>query len=44
MAEPDAGLDVDCNASIAGVLRRDADAPIPGELDGGGASVSDGLP
>ena len=44
MAEPDAGLDVDGNATVAGVLRRDADAPIPGELDGGGTSVPDGLP
>ena len=44
MAEPDAGVDVDGDAAVDGVLRRDADAPIRGELDGGGTSVLDGLP
>ncbi|MBW4028721.1 MAG: hypothetical protein HIU93_15200 [Acidobacteria bacterium] len=44
VAEPDAGVDVDGDPADDGVLRRDADGGVRGELDGGGAAVPVGLP
>jgi len=44
VAEPDAGVDVDGDPADDGVLRRDADAGVRAELDGGGAAVPVGLP
>ncbi len=44
VAEPDSGVDLDGGVGVAGVLRRDADAPVRAELVCGGAAVPDGLP
>ncbi|WP_263357656.1 hypothetical protein [Acidicapsa ligni] len=44
MAEPEAGVDVGSDLRVVPVLRRDADARIRAELDGGGAAVPVGLP
>jgi hypothetical protein len=43
VAEPDGGVDVGSDPAIACVLRRDADAGVRAELDGGGAAVPVGL-